>query len=151
MAKYKSKIASLGDVKRNEDLIDSGATHHFFFAKSSFLTYESMKPEAFLAAHGESMIVGSGTVNVNIGNGIMLKVYHAPAFSSNILASHLLSESFNVFITSDGGNKRCEILKKETRDHIIEYILCIDGLYPLKTTSSRQVYNVQKNNRSEEY
>lgn len=65
-----------------------------------------MKPETVLAAHGESMIVGYLTVHVNIGDGITLRAYHAPAFSSNILASDILSELFNVFITSDLGHKR---------------------------------------------
>lgn len=80
MDKSKWNIASFGDEKKDEALIDAEATHHLFLARSSFITYKSMQPETVLAALGESMIVGYETVHVIVGERITLRAYHAKAF-----------------------------------------------------------------------
>lgn len=151
MARFKSKVASLSENKTDDSFIDSGATHHFFHRRSSFITYEIIKPETVLVAHGSSMVVGKGNVNVAIGNGIIVEAFHAPEFSSNILANHLLSEIFNIFYTSEDENKRCEILKKGSRTDVVHVFKCIDGLYPVKPGSNMHAKSATSHHHEEDF
>lgn len=128
MARFRSNVAKLKNEKVDEGYIDTGATHHFFHRRSMFQQYESINPEKVSVAHGNSMFVGKGMVQVPIGDGIHVEAYHAPEFSSNILASHLLSEMYNILQTSDNNWKRCEILKKGSRNDVIMHVECIQGL-----------------------
>lgn len=89
-------------------------------------------------ADGESYLVGKGKIFLPIGKGIIIKALHAPHFSANIVACHLLSKTFNLLFTSklsdNNGLKsdRCKILKKGSRSIIIQVVSCVDSLYPIK-------------------
>lgn len=98
--KFRSKVARMDEKKSNDAYIDSGATHHFFHSRGSFISYETIPDETVRAAYGETRIVGKGTVCVPIADGYIQESYHAPAFSSNILASDILSEDFEVLKSS---------------------------------------------------
>ncbi len=37
--KYRSNVAELSEEKTSSAYMDSGATHHFFHSKSTFITY----------------------------------------------------------------------------------------------------------------
>lgn len=108
-----SKVALVEDNKTKDAYIDSGDTHKFFHRKGAFKSYVALKPERVQAAVGETNIIRNGTVLHNIDGKIVHEAYHTPDFSLNILASHILSEVFEVlqskFIRP---YKRCVILKK---------------------------------------
>lgn len=84
------------NTKTNDEFIDSGATHNFFQSRSSLLSYETNQTDAFQPASTSSSFIGKGNVLLPIDGGIIQEVYHAVDFTSNVLASHLLSESYEI-------------------------------------------------------
>ncbi len=68
---------------------------------------------------------------------MIVEAYHAPAFSSIILAARLLSNQFDIlFSNSVKGYPGCFLLKKGTFEIISEYPLQ-NGLYPIKISKPR--------------
>ena len=130
--KYRSNVASLSDEKCADAYVDSGATHHFFHSKTSFQTYEKIRPESVKAASSTSKLVGKGTIKFPINGGILFEAYHVPYFSSNILSVRLLLKSCDIdFSENSIGQAFCTLKDKQTS----ATILCIpeeDCLFPLK-------------------
>ena len=94
--KFKSKVATVSDEKCSNVYIDSGATHHFFHRKSSFITYERIEPESIKAASSTSKLVGKGKIKLSFDNGSTVEAYHAPEFSVNIISALLLLKTYVV-------------------------------------------------------
>lgn len=153
MARYVSKVATVGESKTNDAFIDSGATHHFFHRRDSFKTYNEITIEKVETASGHSRLLGKGAVQLPIGKGVIVEAFHAPDFTSNIVANHLLSELFNLFSTSDdnGENKRCEILKKSSKIDVVLMVPCIAGLYPIKAVGYKKSVKVSKSYTSNDF
>lgn len=68
--KYRSNIAEISEDKTPDAYIDSGATHNFFFRKSSFITYTTIDETIVQGASGFTIMVRKGLVYLPIGNGI---------------------------------------------------------------------------------
>ncbi len=83
------------------DILTSGATHHFFHSKSSFITYERIDTESVKAASSLSKLVGKGTVKLPIDGGIIIEAYHAPDFSANIISVRRLLGSYAIHFNKD--------------------------------------------------
>ena len=130
MASYRSTIARCDAKKSPNVLIDSGASHHFFFSKKAFVTYAKIQQEVVKSAYGNSMTVGKGTVSLPISeHGIIVEAYHTPKFSANILSVSLLTEKFDIFFTTSSTQmSTCQILSKKD-GKILKSISIQDGLY----------------------
>ena len=140
--KYRSNIAEVFDEKSSDAYIDSGATHHFFHRRSAFISYSEMNEEPVRGATGFTKIVGKGTVRLPIDNGMIVEAYHAPAFSSNVLAVRLPSKDFEVLFSDSIRNcSGCFFLRKGTFDIVNKYPL-ENGLSPIKMDmQKKQVQN----------
>lgn len=70
----------------------------------------------------------------------MLTFFHEPKFTSNILATHISSESFNIqFSSSCRPSKSCLLLMKGLKmgkDDIIGETQCPNGLYRANANSA---------------
>ncbi len=94
--KFRCNIAEFSETKNPNAYVDSGATHHFSYRRSSFCTHEAIKEENVQGANATSEIVGKGTISLPIGGGIDVEAYHAPKFSSNIISVGLLQKNFEI-------------------------------------------------------
>ena len=133
---FKSNVARVGEDRTDDAFVDSGATHHFFHTKSKFIDYKWVETAAVKTAEGVSHIVGKGTIKIKI-NGqteLTIEAFHAPDFSSNILASHLLSEFYEVLMTSTFGPKECILFQKGSFDieNAALRIPCDGGIYSFR-------------------
>lgn len=134
---FRSNIANMGEEKIMDAFIDSGATHNFFHRNSSFVTYQRIAPEIVQAAHGEITPIGKGTVIIPISGGIMQAAFHAPGFSSNIIAGHLLLDNFEVIPSSSiRVEKVCFVFKQGyfNKQDIVWDTTCSDRLYRIPMT-----------------
>ena len=130
--KFKSQVAQVSTEKSDQALIDSGATHHFVHDKKLFDNYESITEAVVNTADGESRVVGKGLVNISLGSKIVATAYYAPGFKNHILATHLLSETYEVvFSSSLRPDKSCVMFKKGSYnvDDVTWETACVDGLY----------------------
>ena len=153
--KFRSKIAEFSETKNPNAYVGSGATHYFFYRRSSFSTYETIKEENVQGANATSKIVGKGTVTLPIGDGINVEAYHAPKFSSNIISVEWLQKNFEiVFSESISVYPGCLFMKKGTMS-IIDEVKLKDDLYPLilsiPNPKSYQANAVKKNNSVDEW
>lgn len=133
--KFRSNVARTGRDKNNDAYIDSGASHNFFHRRCLFSSYEQITPESVQIADGTSAIVGKGTVKVWLGKDVTMMAYHAPDFNANIVASHSLSESFEVLMSSSIRNeKTCALFRLGSlkKEDIVWETKCFNGLYPIK-------------------
>ena len=71
--KFRSNMAEFSEEKTMNAYIDSGATHNFFYFRSSFICYERISEEPVKGAIGTSRIVGKSTVTIPIGFGISIE------------------------------------------------------------------------------
>lgn len=141
VVKFRTTVATIGDKKSSEALIDSGGTHHFFHSKSSFLDCEPISEESVLAAFGSTTIIGKGLVWIPLNGGMQVEAYHAPRFSNNILAVCHLAVHYDVLFTSTfrsySGN-RCFILETQTK-RVIFQTPCENGLYSMPTEAQNRM------------
>lgn len=139
MAKFNTNISQTTQKKNYEAFVDTGATHHFFHQRSAFITYSTIVPESVESASATTQLIGKGNVLLPIGTGIIQEAYHASDFTSNVIAGHLLSESFELLFSNTVKNVAgCFIYKKgslETKDIIME-IPVNEGLYPTNLSPS---------------
>ncbi len=87
----------ISDQKRDKRFTVSGATHNFFYSRSSFTSYQQITEETVKGATLVSEIVGKGKYNISIGSGVTIEAFHDPGFSSNIVPIRMLflpSKSF---------------------------------------------------------
>lgn len=140
VVRFESKLASVGSDKTNDSFIDSGATHNFFHSKAAFETFDEITEQKVRTADGTSRIIGKGTVKINLGIVITLEAFYAPDFSSNIIASHILSEHFEVIMSSTlRPYKSCILMKKgilNTEDIVWE-TKSKNGLYVIPSSALR--------------
>lgn len=135
---FKSTIATVNHSKSNVSFIDSGATHNFFNNKLAFQELEEIPPQPVKIAEDVSYIVGKGKVKIILGKAITMEAYFAPDFSSNIIASHLLSDHFEVHMTSSLRNEQsCLLFKKGSLslEDIVWETKCKNGLYPVQESN----------------
>lgn len=93
--------------------VDLEVTETLFHDKASFQTYSSIPLEVVHASHGETRSIAKGTVNITIDGGIIQEAYKAPQFSSHIIAAALLSDHFEIFMSSSLKNEKdCLLFKK---------------------------------------
>ncbi len=78
---FRSTLAKIGEPKSPRALIDSGATHNFFYDKAIFTNYEPMANESVAAAFGTTHILVQGLVWIPLLGGMLVLAYHAPQFS----------------------------------------------------------------------
>jgi len=71
--KYQSRVANVSGEKCDDAYIDSGATHHFFHDKSSFLTYKKKISEPVKAASSTSRLIGKTFVKLPIDEGLIVE------------------------------------------------------------------------------
>jgi len=96
------------------------------------MSYDSIANESVQAAFGSTNILGRGKVWIPLNGGIEVTAYHAPQFTSNIIAVHELTELFGVHFSSTfKPYKACFIFEQNTKNILYE-AKCIDGLYTLK-------------------
>lgn len=69
--KFRRNIATVTDKKVKEAFINSGATHNFFYSKSSFVNYKDIYSKIIQAAHGETTLIAKGTFILPIAGGIV--------------------------------------------------------------------------------
>ena len=140
-AKFRSKIACLSTEKTNDAYIDSGASHHFFFLRSAFITYSPISNETVRAASESTNLVGKGTVFIPIDGGIIVEGYHAPSFSSNILSVGLLKDNFDVLFSKTFRDfPGCFFLRHKTLE-LIHSIRERDGLFAISLSTKRPSSN----------
>ena len=126
--RFASSVATLGQHKSPNMLIDSGGTHNFFHSLSSFSNYERIETEMVQAAFNKTKIIGKGLVWIPLNGGMQMIAYHTPQFQSNILSVSELSDHFDVLFSSKfKPMKDCFIFKQGTQDVIFE-TPCQDGL-----------------------
>ena len=117
--KFKSRVATLDSKKTNDAYIDSGATHHFFYARSSFISYETIEPDTVESTSGTSPLIGKGVVYLPIHGGVYMEAYHSPQFASNILSVGQIGTLFDVlFSSSNSATVTCYISTKGTGEKI---------------------------------
>ena len=138
--KYRSTVATCGEEKSKDTLIDSGGSHHFFHNKRSFIEYQSVKNKDVQAAAEMSTIVGKGKVFIPLGGGYLVEAYHTPYFQANILSVGLLTRRFNTLFTMDPPARNfistCIITQRNT-NKIVEMVeIGDDGLYRLDLPAS---------------
>ena len=145
--KFRSSSAAFGDRKSNVCLIDSGASDHFFFSRSSFLTYEEMESKTVQAAAGNSIIVGKGQVKLPLDGGVLATAYHTPHFSTNILSVGKLSGVYDTLFTTKkntrGSSPVCEVSRKSD-GLVIHTIPQKDGLYSISQPGAQDSTNVNQ-------
>ena len=130
--KFQSKVATVSDEKCSDAYIDSGATHHFFDRKSSFITFERIEPESVKAASSTSKLVRKGTIKLPFDNGTIIEAYPAPEFSSNIISVQFLLKTYKVeFSENEQGTAFFFVYQKEPHV-LIAKIQEVDLLFPLK-------------------
>lgn len=86
-------------------------------------------------AERTSEIIGEGQVRVNLDVIISLQAYYAPEFNSKIIASHILSDVFEVHVTSSlRKEKSCLVLRNRSLniDDVLCESKCLSGLYPIQ-------------------
>ena len=71
--KFQSHVAQITEHKTSDAYIDSGATHHFFHRRDSFVLYSPIEEEPVKAAASVSKIVGKGMVKLPINGGILVE------------------------------------------------------------------------------
>lgn len=111
--KFKSKLAEISVEKTHDSLLYSGPTHHFFHRRTSFVSYNKIKEETVQGASTTSKIVGVGIARLPIDHGLVIKAYHAPEFSLNIISVGLLQRLYEVlFFESIRAYPTCSVIHK---------------------------------------
>lgn len=109
---FKSNIAKVNDTKSNVSYFDSGATRNFIHKRFLFKTFEEITQQNVKITDGFSKVFGKGTIDINLGTTITMEEYFAPDFCGNILATHIISEFFEVHMTfSIRAHKSCVLFK----------------------------------------
>lgn len=133
--KFRTTIATTDRTKPDQCLIDSGGTHHFLFARSSFSSYEKIDKQSVKSASGLSIVVGKGLVKLPFDNGPLVEAYHTPQFATNILSVGILSSRYNVLFTCDppakDGVSTC-ILTRRVDGNVALTVPIEDGLFSIK-------------------
>jgi len=138
--KFQSRVASVSNEKCDDAFIDSGATHHFFHDKSSFLTYDKMKYEPVKAASGTSKLVGKGFVKLPIDQGLIVEAYYASNFSANIISVRLLLKVYKIEFSEDAnGLAFCTIIRKSSMNEVAR-IVEEDLLFPVKLNKNQKTF-----------
>lgn len=127
-------IAQCSNENLSQMLIDSGATHHFFYSRPSFKSYEKGEVEEVKSSSGLSTIVWKGQVWLLIDDGIYVQAYYTPHFSTNIWSVSLLSEKYNIGFTTYFPARdvvsTCFITRKQTKK-LVESIKVNDDLFSI--------------------
>lgn len=97
---FKSNIAEHNDSKSHVCYIDSGATHNFIQNRFVFKTFEEIKAQNFKITDLFSKIIGKRTIKRNLGTTITMEAYYTPDFINSIIATHIISDFFEVHMTS---------------------------------------------------
>lgn len=131
--KFRSTIAAVDARKNPTDLIGSGGTQYFFFSGKIFIFYEKIDEEQIFSAIGnfpdaeitssssisivpfpttvdlKLTVMGKGTVELPIGNGIVEGTFHASKFSTNIISFGMIIERFGIRFTcaTDTRTSKC--------------------------------------------
>ncbi len=127
--RFRSTLAKIDERKSPRALIDSGATHNFFYEKSMFLTYEPIANETVSAAFGTTSILGQGLVWIPLHGGMQVTAYHPPHFHSHIRAVCCLSKHFDVLFSDKfEGSAGCFLLRPGTPTVLFK-TPCSEGLY----------------------
>lgn len=139
--KFKSTLEKFNDEKEPNALIDSGGTHHFFYSKSSFETYEEIPSKKVKSAAGQSSIVGRGTVRLPIDDGITVEAFHAPLFSWNILSVGKLSYMYDITLSTEINNSEktsfCIFKRKGSASVILKQAI-EGGFYIIKLPATKK-------------
>lgn len=139
---FKSNIAKFNDNKSNLSYIDSGATHNFIHKRSFFKTFKEITPQNVKIADGFSKIIGKGTININLGITITMEAYFGRDVSNNILTPHIISEFFEVHMTSSiCDHKSCLLFRKGSHsiDDIVLKTKWINGIYQVDKSCLNKV------------
>lgn len=96
--KFRSNVAELSEEKSPDAYFDSGATHHFFYHRSSFISYTDIEETPVRGASTITKVVGKRLVKLSIGNGIKVEAYQAPKFSSNIISLGILYDDYDIVL-----------------------------------------------------
>lgn len=65
---YIPNVAEIGTSKTDDCLIDSEASHNFFYQKSVFLSYKNIENNFVRVANRTSRIVAEENVKIQFGN-----------------------------------------------------------------------------------
>lgn len=93
-------MPQVGAEESNVAFVASGVLHNFFHRRTSFADYQSISTASVQVAHSVSRIVGELILHVWLGMDVFTEAYHEPEFASNILARYILSETFEVVLSS---------------------------------------------------
>lgn len=99
-------------------------------------------------------MIGKGTVQVFLGRSVTTPAYHTPEFNCNVLALHVLSEHFNILITSSRNMEKCCIMFNKTDSKIMtpQYtVKCENGLYPLHSVINQSAAFATINSNYSDY
>ena len=128
---YRSTVATIGETKSREALIESGGTHNFFYSNSSFVEFEALENETVQAASSSTDLIRKGHVWVPLKGGIQIVACHAPRFNNNILAVSELSTHVDVLFSDVCRPfKRCFMFQPGSRTILFE-TTCSNGLYKM--------------------
>lgn len=76
-------------------------------------TFKELSSQNVKLADGSSKIIGQGTIDINLETTITMNAYYAADFSTNILATNIISDFFEVHMTSSlRPYKSCFLFKK---------------------------------------
>lgn len=96
---YISNIADVVRTMSDECFIDCGASQSIFHQNKSFILYDIIRNKAVQAANGKSRI-GKGRVEIQVGiTKNLFRAFPPSEFTSNILATHILSEHFDILFS----------------------------------------------------
>ncbi len=146
--KFRSNISEVSEQKSSDAFIDLGATHHLFYSQSAFMNYSVMKEETVIGVTGVTEIAGKVMVQLPIYNGMIVEAYHAPVFSSNILAVRLLSNYFEVLCSNSFRDYPGVFLMKKISFNIVKECPLKNGHYLVKFNSMKlkfQAYSIKTN------
>lgn len=143
IARFRCKVSASGTKKKNEALIDSGATDNFFYDKELFFNYETMEKEIVEGPAGESNVIGRGEVAIPLLGGRLVAAYHVPNFNSHILAVPYLSDFVDItFSRNIKPFNGCFMFRPGTRDIVFETPIK-DGLYRMSLPDRRKMKSLK--------
>lgn len=89
----------MSTLKSKNRLIDSEATHHFFFSHDSCTRYKQIEHETVEATSENARIVGKGYVWIPLTKGIFIEAIHVRSFSSKTFFSESsVQQSISTFL-----------------------------------------------------
>lgn len=131
---FRSQIAQLSSTKRSCAHICSGATHHLFHSRKSFINYSRIS-QVVMAASGVSRPVVEGEVPIPLDGDMFIKAYHAPHLSYNILSVGLLIYNYIVAFTDDTRRNNACLVMDDGPWKILGETEKKNGLYILRMKS----------------